>query len=97
MDEENYKQRIYRKLTDAFQPTVLEIRDESDQHKGHVGHHAKGETHFSVKIVSHLFDNKRTLDRHRMIYETLTEELDKRVHALRLETMTVPEYNLKKM
>jgi len=92
-DEQSYKERIYRKLAEAFQPILLEITDDSKHHIGHAGHHVKGETHFSIKIVSLAFEKKRTLERHRMVYAILEDELKEHVHALALETLSASEYS----
>jgi BolA protein len=73
---------ITRKLTEAFAPESLTVADESDQHKGHAGHRAGGETHFRVYIVSEAFRGKSRIDRHRMINSVLSAELAGGVHAL---------------
>jgi BolA family transcriptional regulator, general stress-responsive regulator len=73
---------ITQKLTEAFAPTRLDVVDESDQHVGHAGHRPGGETHYRVYIVSEAFRGKSRLERHRMINETLSGELQGGVHAL---------------
>jgi BolA protein len=70
------------KLTEAFKPESLKVVDESDQHQGHAGHRAGGETHFRVYIVSAAFEGKSRIDRHRMINSVLAAELAGGVHAL---------------
>ena len=80
-----YRQRMIDKLEAAFQPTFLEVIDESDRHHGHGGGHAEGETHFIVQIASKAFAGTTRLQRHRMINETLKAELAERVHALTIE------------
>jgi BolA protein len=73
---------ITQKLTEAFAPARLEVIDESHQHLGHAGHRPGGETHYRVYIVSDAFQGKSRLERHRMINETLSGELQGGVHAL---------------
>jgi BolA protein len=73
---------ITQKLTEAFAPARLEVIDESHQHVGHAGHRPGGETHYRVYIVSDAFQGKSRLERHRMINETLSSELEGGVHAL---------------
>ena len=75
-------QRLTQKLTDAFSPVELEVIDESHKHAGHVGARPEGETHFRVEIVAEAFDGKSLVQRHRMVNQTLAEELADRVHAL---------------
>jgi len=82
-----------RKLTEQFEPNVLDIKDESHKHAGHseVPDRAGGETHFRVKIVSQLFEGKTMVQRHRMIYSVLEDEFQAGVHALALQTKTPAE------
>nr|HCN3337928.1 transcriptional regulator BolA [Klebsiella pneumoniae] len=49
-------------------------------------------SHFKVVLVSDRFTGERFLNRHRMIYGTLTEELSNTVHALALHTYTIKEW-----
>jgi BolA protein len=73
---------ITERLTEAFAPQSLDVRDESHQHVGHAGHRPGGETHFRVYIVADAFKGKSRLERHRMINQTLSGELAAGVHAL---------------
>ena len=73
---------ITEKLTAAFAPQSLRVVDESHQHEGHAGHRPGGETHFRVYIVSEAFRGKSRIERHRMVNETLADELQGGVHAL---------------
>ena len=51
---------IRDKLTAAFAPLALEVRDESASHSGHAGatrgDGSQGETHFHVRLVSAAFE-----------------------------------------
>ena len=73
---------IERKLRDAFAPTALDIVDESHLHAGHVGARDEGETHFRVEIEAEAFRGGSRVDRQRLVYRVLREELDGPVHAL---------------
>jgi BolA protein len=73
---------ITQKLTEAFAPARLDVIDESAQHAGHAGHRPGGETHYRVYIVSECFRGKSRLERHRMVNDTLSSELQGGVHAL---------------
>jgi BolA protein len=79
---------IRRKLTDALQPVDLAIEDDTARHAGHMGHpgHAGGETHFNVRIVSNAFAGKSRVERQRLVYAVLKDELATQVHALALVT-----------
>ena len=73
---------IEDKLTKAFAPARLDVIDESHQHAGHAGSRPGGETHYRVHIVSEAFRGKSRIERHRMVNETLSHELQGGVHAL---------------
>ena len=82
---------IKEKLTQSFTPTQLEVIDESHKHAHHAGaaehaaKHGSGESHFHVSIVAEKFKGMNRLARHRAVMEVLAEEMDGRVHALRLD------------
>jgi len=81
----SYRSRMTEKLAAAFQPTRLEVIDESEKHHGHGGSHAEGETHFLIRIAAPAFAGTSRLQRHRMINEVVRDELAERVHALSIE------------
>jgi BolA protein len=81
---------IRRKLERAFSPVSLEIVDESHLHAGHAGRDPRGESHFAVAFESAAFAGKTRIERQRMVYGLLSEELADRVHALRL-SLGVPK------
>lgn len=73
-----------RKLTDALAPAALEIVNDSARHAGHAGHRPGGESHFSVRIVAESFAGMSRVERQRLVYRILSEELAGPVHALAL-------------
>ena len=86
-----YAERIRRKLTDGLHPTRLDVIDESGRHVGHAGARPEGETHFNVTVVSPAFEGKSRVERQRMVYALLSEEMSQHVHALALSTLTPDE------
>ncbi len=86
-----YAERIHQRLTEALSPEALEIEDQSHLHKGHVGARPEGETHFHVRIVSAAFTGQSRVNRQRNVYKLLQAEMEERVHALALETLTPEE------
>ena len=82
---------IRAKLTAALAPERLEIVDESDQHAGHAGAREGGESHFRLLIVAGAFAGKSRVERQRMIYGLLAEEMSGPVHALALTTQSPEE------
>ena len=73
------------KLQRAFQPTRLDVINESHLHAGHRTSPGTGESHFRVLMVSSLFAGKSRLQRHRLVNEALAAELKGKVHALALD------------
>lgn len=80
--------RIREKLTEKLAPSRLDVVDDSHKHAGHVGARPEGETHFSVEVVSAAFEGVSRVQRQRMVYEILQEELAGPVHALELRTLS---------
>ena len=74
---------IQSKLKATFNPTILKVRNDSDQHAGHAGHDGSGNSHFAVYITAEAFEGVSRVDRQRMIHDCLIEEL-KNIHALAL-------------
>jgi BolA protein len=78
-------QQIRAKLTQAFTPQQLEIVDESHHHAGHAGARSSGGGHFQVTIVAEAFRGTTPIQRHRLIYAALGEELKQDIHALSIQ------------
>ena len=71
-----------QKLSRRFIPLRLEIQDDSHRHHGHAGAREGGESHFQIHIVAAAFAGLTRVQRQRLVYETLAEELAGPVHAL---------------
>ncbi|KAK4765878.1 hypothetical protein SAY87_007520 [Trapa incisa] len=87
-------QRIKSNLQSALEASLLEIEDVSHQHASHAAVRASGsdgETHFNVKIVSTKFEGKSLVNRHRMVYDALADELQSGLHALSIVAKTPQE------
>jgi len=83
---------IRSRLTQALQPTSLEIIDESARHAGHAGA-ASGGGHFIVHIVSGVFQDKNLIQRHRMVYDAVGNMMHTQIHALSIQANTPQEYS----
>ncbi|KAH1310147.1 hypothetical protein KXX33_001007 [Aspergillus fumigatus] len=92
---------IREKITAAFSPSTLIIRNDSHLH----AHHApmqgvtSKETHFHVTITSSAFQSKMQPARHRMVYSLLKDEMSREggIHALQLRTRTPEEEEREKI
>jgi BolA protein len=69
-------------LLQAFQPTRLEVINDSAMHSGHAGDDGSGESHFTVVIESVAFAGKSRVERQRMVNRALGDIPGNRVHAL---------------
>lgn len=76
---------IEARLTAALSPTRLAVIDDSEKHRGHAGHDARGESHFTVEIESEAFAGASRVERQRMVNRALAELLVERVHALAIK------------
>jgi BolA protein len=73
---------IHALLTAALAPQSLDVIDDSESHRGHAGHDARGESHFTVRVVSAQFTGQSRIDRQRAVNAALADLLAGRVHAL---------------
>jgi len=78
-------EQIHTRLTEVFAPRVLEVVDQSEQHRGHAGYREGGESHFQVHIVADAFKGKNRIARHRAVHAALGADLVGRIHALSLQ------------
>lgn len=81
---QNRVDEIHARLTAAFAPLELQIRDDSHKHAGHEGAR-DGRGHFFVRIVSAQFSGKRLIERHRLVYEALGSMMQSDIHALSVD------------
>lgn len=72
------------KLQAAFEPLQLNVIDETNQHHGHAAWKESGETHFKVEITAAAFAGKSRVERQRLVYGVLADDLAAGVHALAL-------------
>ena len=81
---------IRARLEQAFEPSGLEVSDDSHRHVGHVGAR-DGRGHFSVHIISAAFDGLKPLARHRAVYAALGELMTTDIHALAIDARSPEE------
>ncbi len=68
-------------MKDVLFATELDVIDESWKHAGHAGA-AGGGGHFILHLVSEKFEGVSLLDRNRMVFDALKEEMQTEIHAL---------------
>ena len=81
-------QRIAAALSRQFQPTFLDVLNESASHAVPKG----SETHFKVVVVSAAFEGVPLIARHRQINAALAQELASGVHALQIVAKTPSQW-----
>ena len=72
------------RLEAAFRPEALEIRDDSERHRGHAGYREGGESHWHIAISAPAFAEMSRIERHRAIHAALGRDIVERIHALQL-------------
>ncbi|ABF63379.1 BolA family protein [Ruegeria sp. TM1040] len=78
------RDEIENTLREAFDPSRLEVVDDSDSHVGHAGHDGKGESHFNVLIRAEAFLGMTRVAQHRAVHKALGDIVP-RIHALALD------------
>lgn len=75
----------------TLSPDYLSIQDDSALHAGHAGNQGGG--HYTITIVSALFNGLSLIKRHRLIHETVADLMVKDIHALSINAKTPDEYH----
>ena len=83
-------ERIESTLRQALSATEVQVIDESALHAGHAGA-AAGGGHYRVTVVSPLFTGKNSVQRHRLVYAALADDMQQTIHALALTTLAPHE------
>lgn len=78
-----------RQALASLKPIYLDIQDDSALHAGHVGNIGGG--HYSVIIVSELFEGLAIIKRHRLVYGAAKTLLEAEIHALSIHPKTPSE------
>lgn len=82
---------IAERLTAALAPERLDVADDSERHRGHAGHDARGESHFTVTVVSAAFAGRSRVERQRMVNTAVRDLLAERVHAFAIRAFAPGE------
>ena len=91
--EKSSLQKIQFTLDQAFNPDSLKIKDLSYLHKNHEGSKS-GKGHYSIYIVSNLFNNISSIQRHKMIYDALGDIIENEIHALTIKAYAKEELEI---
>jgi len=83
--------RIEEKLRESFAASYVLVVDESHHHVGHAGVRDGG-GHFRAVVVSERFEGKLLVERQRLVYAVLAEEMGNDIHALSMQTLTPAQW-----
>tara|TARA_B100000886_G_C20034880_1_gene331372 strand:+ start:173 stop:439 length:267 start_codon:yes stop_codon:yes gene_type:complete len=73
----------------TLEPLDIKIEDEGHLHVGHAG--AKSGGHFKLYIVSECFKDMTHIERHKLIYKTLSDLMSTEIHALSISAKAPSE------
>lgn len=72
---------IQERLSAAFHPSFIDIKDQSHLHVGHPGSKGGG-GHYQLTIQAEVFQDKPLLTCHQLIYQALGDLMGKAIHAI---------------
>ena len=78
------KQIIVTKLTESLSPESLEVENVSHRHAHHQSSPLTGQSHFEVMVSSPKFVGLSRVQRHKLVYQILAEEMAGPIHALQV-------------
>jgi BolA protein len=83
--------RIEARLREGLAADHVTLVDESHLHAGHAGAR-EGGGHFRAVIVARCFEGKNPVERQRLVYEALAEQMGSEIHALSMRTLTPEQW-----
>lgn len=86
---------IKEKIISSISVIDINIIDESEKHANHYfTSDSTMPSHIKLILVSNDFINMNRLERHKLVYKILDDEISS-IHAISLQLYTESEYNLK--
>jgi BolA protein len=82
-----------RERLSALDPVSIEVIDDSALHAGHAGARDGG-GHYRLKIVAERFAGCRTMERHRLVYDSIGSLMKQEIHALSITAQTPEEHKI---
>ena len=83
--------RIEATLRRELAADPVEVVDESHLHAGHAGARGGG-GHFRALVVSSRFEGRSAVERQRLVYAALADQMGSEIHALALKTLTPAQW-----
>lgn len=82
--------RIQALLQEKLETHDVHCADESHLHASHASYNAN-KIHLVVRATSPIFQDLSLLERQRLVYKILADEMQQNIHALRFERLTSPD------
>ncbi|TAH32749.1 MAG: BolA family transcriptional regulator [Alphaproteobacteria bacterium] len=79
--------RMRQILETAFQPSLLNLIDDSMKHQGHRGWREGGETHYNLEIKAESLSRLPRVQAQQAIYRVLKSEFETGLHALSIRVI----------
>lgn len=80
---------INRKLKSNLNPEYIKVNDTSGPHYGHDGASPGTISHIGIRVIADIFAGKSRVDRSRMVYDIIKDEI-RQVHAITELTTRTP-------
>jgi BolA protein len=74
-------ENIKNKLKEEFPDSIIELTNKTSQHYGH----DNSGLHLKLKIVNPTFKDLSLVERHKLVYKALKQEMGNEIHALSIE------------
>lgn len=84
------KEKIEQKMKESLGAVYVEVVDESWKHAGHAA--ATGGGHFILRVASNKFEGVSLVNRNRMVFDLLKEEMKEEIHGFIVKAMTPQEW-----
>lgn len=81
---------IKKRITEALQPDILELIDDSQAHAGHAGT-SSGAGHYNLTVVAKVFEGKSLVQRHQLVYQAVGDLMKNEIHALGINALSPSE------
>jgi BolA family transcriptional regulator, general stress-responsive regulator len=87
-------QLIEQIISQKLEAEFVKVEDQSDRHKNHAGRkHAPIDSgHYDLLVISKRFENLTAIECHRLIYTSLEEQMQSRIHALSIRAYSPQQW-----
>ncbi len=84
------KEIIESKMKESLEAVFVDVVDESWKHAGHAA--ATGGGHYILRVASEKFEGVSLVNRNRIVFDILKEEMKEDIHGFIVKAMTPGEW-----